>query len=61
MQAAIFVKQLHRPLAARKALSHLRTHQLSEEQQRSYRAIRAQADRQIAEGVIELQELTPAL
>ena len=60
MQAAVFVKQLNRPLAARKALAPLQAHQLSEKQQRSYRAVTAEADRQIAERVIELQELTPS-
>ena len=59
MQAAVFVKELNRPLAARKALAPLQTHQLSEDEQNRYRAVAAETDRQIAEGVIELQELTP--
>lgn len=61
MLAAILVQQLNRPLAARRAVRPLRSDQLSGDQQRHLQAIRSLVNQKIAEGVIELRDLTPAL
>ena len=58
MQAGILTKELQRPKAALRAMEQICVEKLSSERQRSSQSARNLAERQIADGVLEIQGLT---
>jgi len=57
MKAGLLIKELERPIAALRALEGVSVHALSPQKRRYYQSIRRLAEQQLADGVIEMQQV----